>query len=186
MKINIDIKTDIQCFVYFLFSGALIDSNSKNRTEYLEHLLKDPTLLYNCFEVFAYSMQNENSLPPNGAVCEYIEQIMAGNEPELNQIIYHNKQLLNYWNDFLDLAHKFCFNELQESGIKIDLKSLKGTGTDAVPIFAVWTNIIEVDSEYRITNAEYAINRLLQRFNLDRHGKYIPKFEDWEIEQEIY
>ena len=186
MKLNIDIKTDIQCFVYFLFSGAIFDSYSKYRTDYLDYLIDKPDLLYNCFEVFAYSMQDQKSSPPNAAVSEYIEQIICGNEPQIEEILLGNGQHPNFWNGFLELAYKFCFDEMQDSGIIIDIKSLKGVGTDAVPIFAVWTNIIEVDCDDKIINTEYVFSRLWQRFSINRHGKYIPKFEDWEIEQQIY
>ena len=186
MKLDLDTKTEIQCFVYFLFNGSLFSSNSPYQTNYLDYLLSKPGLLYNCFEVFVYYAQKHNARSANVAVCEYIEQVTAGEEPQIDELVRDNQQDITFWNDFLELAHQFCFDEMQESGIKFDIQSLNGVGSDAVPIFAVWTNLIELDSEKRITNKQYAHDRLLQRFGNDRHGKYIPRFENWEIEQEIY
>ncbi len=186
MKLENDIKTDIQCFVYFLFSGALFDSSKKIGLNYLDTLLSKPQELYNCFEVFTYSMQKADGLPANGAVSDYIESILEHKSQDLSKIEKFNKSQNNYWIDFLELAHKFCFDELSIKGYKVDLKSLHGCGTDAVPIFAVWTNIIELDDKDQITNKQYVLNRLIERFSPEIQNDYFPKFEEWEIEQEIY
>lgn len=187
MKLNTDIKREIQCFVYFLFSGALSDSSKNSSRNYLDKILDNPQMLYDCFEVFAYANQKEDSLPPNGEVTEYLEYISENqNHPQINKIKSYNESKCNYWTDFLGLAKKFCFNKFDEEGIQISIKDLYQCGTDAVPIFAIWTNLVELNEQNEVINKAHVMNRLSQRFNHKKQFEYFPKFEEWELEQEIY
>jgi hypothetical protein len=186
MKLNDDIKTDIQSFVYFLFKGSLSAKLIQRSGNYLDVLLTSPKLILNCFEVYTHSRQLKDDTSAIADVTNYIERVLDGFEPHLHEILKDNQRLANYWCDFLNLANKFCFNKLQKDGIIIDLKSLNGCGSDAVPIFAVWTNIIELDSDQKITNSDFVFHRLVQRFSVNRHGMFIPKFESWEIHQMLY
>ncbi len=188
MKLTTDEKLKVQCFVYFLFKGTVDPRLIKADYNYLDKLLAHPQLLYNCFEIFAFAVQ-DNKEKAEQMASEYIIDIHkdGGRHSEILETAKKfNSQQTNYWKDFLTLARWFCFNSFPRPLSNFHLDDLDGNGSDAVPVFAVWTNSLEVDNLRRSTNSEHALHRANQRLKLWDNENPLIKFEEWELEQEIY
>lgn len=188
MKLTTDEKIKIQCFVYFLFKGTVDPRLIKADYNYLDKLLAHPKFLYNCFEIFAFAAQ-DNKEKAEQIVGDYILDIHKDSDRPseiLDAAVKFNSQQTNYWRDFLTLAKWFCFNSFPRPLSNSYLSDLDGNGSDAVPAFAVWTNSLEVDNLKRSTNSEQALNRANQRLKLWDNETPSTKFEEWELEQEIY
>lgn len=195
MKLNKDIKLDIQCFVYYFFKGTMgFNELLGADVDYLDRVLNNPPLLYNCFEIYAATAQLANvdytkELTPESWVVEYLVNLHREEDPETAYIKAkaHYSALVNtaFWTEFLKLAYCFCKNSFPVSLQKSYLPHLNGSGTDAVLAFAVWTNVLEVDENQRPLNAAYALQRANERILCWEQPPNKP-FEDWELEQEIY
>jgi hypothetical protein len=157
--------------------------------DYLDKLLENKDLLYNCFEVFAYASQKVNNIRPAHIVADYIltlhGQVNNNSLETINKARLFNKESVSYWTDFLLLAKWFCYNSFPDPLKEDYIKGLNGCGTDAVPIFALWTNVVEVDEHFRVTNSDKALKRANERIKW-RDNAPTVKFEEWELEQEIY
>ena len=191
MKLPEDIKLDIQCFVYFLFKGTLEPRLIQLDYNYLDKLLDNPTLAYNCFEVFAFYAQQTEGEKPEKYVADYILEIHETSNTEsttidLSEVKAFNAKTKSYWNDFLKLSKRFCHNNFPISVKAFNFKELNGVGTDAVPYFAVWTNVIEIDTAEVVTNSEHAFKRANERLKLWDGAEGIEAFSETELEQEIY
>lgn len=191
MKIADDIKSNIQTFVYFLFKGTFDQRLIQSEFDYLDILLNDSDLLYNCFEIFAFCSQQPDIEDPQEYVADYILAIhkmenSKNKTIDLNEVKNFNSKTKTLWNDFLKLSKSFCHNDFPISVTTFDLKELKGCGTDSVPYFAVWTNVVEVDTKGLVTNSEYALKRANQRLKLWDKTEPLGSFDESELEQEIY
>lgn len=189
MKIPEETKLDIQCFVYFLFKGTMDPRLIASKFDYLDKLLDNKNLLFNCFEVFAYASQKVKDLRPDQVVADYILALhghVNNNALEIiNTARQFNKESISYWTDFLLLARWFCYNSFPDP-LKDDyVKELNGCGSCAVPIFALWTNVVEIDEHFRVTNSEKALKRANERIKCWDNPPSV-EFEEWELEQEIY
>ncbi len=182
MKLPGEIKSEIQCYVYFLFKGTLDPRLISGKTNYLDKLLDRPNNLYSCFEIFAYAART-NSPNSHRVVADYI---IGLHERAAEAIEYNQKQSPSYWNDFLVLAKWFCRNSFPIPLNENYLKDLEGSGSTAVPTFAVWTNVVEVDESFKPVNSEFALKRANERIKQWDNVQPAIKFEDWELEQEIY
>jgi hypothetical protein len=194
MKLDNDIKCSIQYFVYFLFKGTMDSRLIFAEYHYVEKLISNPKLLSNCFLVFADAMNNPNpnffnenmeqdhlkiGFSAENIVANYILSLEDRNQTyELPKI----NELSSFWQEFLRVADEFFLNPYDNEF----LQGLNGCGTDAVPYFAVWTNVIELDEKINVTNASYSLQRAQDRLSL-MHG-ILPKkpFEAWELDQEIW
>lgn len=188
MKISADIKLEIQTFVYFLFKGTYNPKLIHAKYDYLDKLLSDKDLIYNCFEIFSYYAQNSEIKDLNGAVTEYIIELHdeATKVIDLKRVKEHNSKTKTYWKDFLTLSKWFCYNEFPVKINAFNLKDLNGCGTDAVPVFSIWTNVVEIDTSGLVINSEYALQRANDRLKLWDNVKPLKPFSEWELEQEIY
>jgi hypothetical protein len=193
MKLTIDQKQKIQWFVYFLFKGTLDSRLIFANYDYKDKLLNDPALVYNCFEIFAFAAQarsDENLTDPDTLVADYILDIHTGDDAPgsssiIERSVAYNRGQKSFWNDFLNLARCFCFSSFPDPLQENSLLQYYGNGTDAVPPFAVWSNVIEVDEQLKPLNSEYALKRANMRMNL-WDDALLKEFEEWELEQEIY
>lgn len=190
MKLTQDLKIDIQTFVYFLFKGTF-DARLivKAEYDYLELLLNDPKLLYNCFVVFAYSNQIETQDLKN-LVVDYIIALHKNQKVAQDIIIeatLYCDSKDNFWNEFLKLSRCFCFNIFPEKVGCNYLGGLSGCGADALPPFALWTNVIEVNKNLISLNAEHAFQRANDKMKAlwDNVSPRVP-FLPHELEQELY
>jgi hypothetical protein len=189
MKLPEAIKLEIQCFVYFLFKGTMDPRLIASDFDYLDKLLDKNDLLYDCFEVFVYATQKRQDVRPNKLVADYILALHGKmDEATLNivtQARESNKESITYWTDFLQLAKWFCYNSFPDP-LKVDyIKGLNGCGTDAVQAFALWTNVVELDGDFKVVNSDKALKRANERIKSWDNAPSI-KFEEWELEQEIY
>jgi hypothetical protein len=189
MKLPEQAKLHIQCFVYYLFKGTLDPRLIAANFNYLDKLLDNKDLLFNCFEVFTYGSQKPNVVRPDHVVADYILALHGQMDLDTlaitNVAKQFNKKTFNYWTDFLVLAKWFCNNSFPDP-LKDDyVKGLNGCGTDAVPTFALWTNVIEIDERGRVLNSDKALKRANERIKCWDNPPSV-KFEEWELEQEIY
>lgn len=156
---------------------------------YLEKILDNKDLLYNCFEVFAYASQEVNDVRPDKFVADYILALHGQGDKDPLDIVTvatrFNKESINYWGDFLLLAKWFCYNSFPVPLKEDYIKGLDGCGTDAVPVFAVWTNVVEIDDNFKVENSDKALKRANERIKSWDNPPSV-KFEDWELKQEIY
>ncbi|MEN9301768.1 MAG: hypothetical protein RL264_197 [Bacteroidota bacterium] len=180
MKLSIEKKREIQFFVYYLFNGGL--TPKLKEFNYLHWLLSNPKALYNCFVVFATACENNNP-NPNSEVENFIINL---DKTSFNTTVVDNLDISDFWRDFLELARCFCFNDFPIPILDEYIQGLEGCGTDAVPIFAVWTNVLEIDEKSKPTNSKYALIRANERIKLWDEIGTSTKFEDHELEQEIY
>lgn len=192
MKLAGEVKAEIQEFVYFFFKGTMaFDQLLAKDIDYLELVLADRQILYNCFEIFAAvprdCLEATDCLVAERVVANYLVDLHRGNAAMAfakaqTSFAATNNDL--FWNEFLKLAKCFCYNSfpvpLKENYI------LWMTGVDAVPAFAVWTNVLEVDKKQCPLNAEYALQRANERLLLWDGLPANPRFAEWEVEQEIY
>jgi len=182
MKIDSDLKLDIQCFSYFLFKGSLTPELIINENNYVKRILSDSKLLFECFKVFAISKQRDMKINANEIVADFILKTKKESFKSSESDFIFN----NFWNEFLTLSQRFCFNQFPKKISDFNIKHFDGLGTDAVPYFAVWTNVIEIDEKYNVLNSDYALNRANERL-LAWNGDFnVNEFEEWEIEQDIY
>ena len=182
MKIDLDLKLDIQCFSYFLFKGSLTPKLIINENNYVNRILSDSKLLFECFRIFAISKQRDLKIDANEIVANFILRTKKEpfKSPE-SDFIFNN-----FWKDFLNLSQRFCFNQFPKTITDFNIKYFDGLGTDAVPYFAVWTNVVEIDKNFNVLNSDYALNRANERL-LTWNGNFsLSEFEEWEIEQDIY
>jgi hypothetical protein len=191
MKLPDDIKLKIQCFVYFLFKGTLDPRLITAEFNYLEKLLSNPDTLYNCFEIFVYASRNNSLDNPDQIVTNYILSVHKKGDKAFSVLAdqakeFNSKQSISYWTDFLVLAKWFCYNSFPKPLIENYLKGLDGCGTDAVPAFAIWTNLIEIDEHSKPINSDQALTRANERIKTWDNVQPSVKFEEWELEQEIY
>ncbi len=203
MKLTSFQKQELQCFVYFLFKGTLDPRLIIDDFDYMDKLLANPKLLYNCFEVLVYAIQTEeltNNFGLNNQPVKWscgsdklvADYILAIHNPEqehfaktlIEKAIAFNSQQQNLFTDFLTLAKQYCFNSFPNPIIS-DYLDTGGVG--AVQGFAHWTNVIEIDENLKPLNSEYALKRANQRVKLYNDlEKPAVKFESWELKQEIY
>jgi hypothetical protein len=189
MKLPETIRQEIHYFAYFLFrscGSSRIYSASYN---YYEKLRTDPGLLYSCYEVFAFAVQNIDEHPSN-LVEEYICALHGDSDQSAAEIIDRvrefNKKQSNFWVDFLTLAWQFCYNAFADPVNESYLDKLENNGTDAIPVFAVWSNVVDIDEHLNVTNSHWALTRANARIKQwDGVHPQVP-FKDWEIEQELY
>ncbi|MEP7265389.1 MAG: hypothetical protein ABI772_12870 [Bacteroidota bacterium] len=210
MKLAREQKQDIQCFIYFLFKGTFDERLIFAEYDYLDVLLKNPELLYNCFEIFAHDYQTNGKFRnpeirkkifyieekqyekvyENPLVVDYIIALHENNNTAAKEIVYKaqnfNSRQNNLWKDFLILARWFCFNSFPNPVNENYVPGLYGVGTVAVPAFAVWTNVLEIDENLIILNSKEALQRANERIKLWDNEKPKSEFEYWELEQEIY
>jgi hypothetical protein len=182
MKLNTDLKQDIQCFVYFLFRGHLDPRLINVEFDYLDLLLNNPKLLYNCFEIFAFDYQTKGKhrnpeirkeifiiegeklekTYENRLEVDYIIALNSEKELEAEKIrkkaFGFNSIQNNFWNDFLKLSWQFCFEFVSKID-SFNLVDLYNCGTDAVPAFAAWTNVVEINEISKVLNSEFALKR---------------------------
>jgi hypothetical protein len=189
MKLPKAIKVDIQSFVYFLFKGTMDPRFIAADFDYLDKLLDNKHLLYDCFEVFSYASQNVNDVNPVQIVSDYILAAHGQADKEVLEIVnvarQFNKKSINYWTDFLLLAKWFCYNSFPDPLNEDYVRGLNGCGSDAVPVFALWTNAVEIDEHARVMNSDKALKRANERIKWWDNLTSI-KFEEWELEQQIY
>jgi hypothetical protein len=192
MKISEEIKLEIQCFVYFFFKGTMAFNQLLGADiDYLELVLADRELLYNCFKIFATAQRDGTSSADYSAtehlVADYLVDLHKGDAKAAYVKAQANLPAsvdLPFWKEFLTLANCFCNNSFPiplESDYIVWL-----TGVDAVPVFAVWTNVLKVDKNQCPLNAEYALKRANERLLLWDGKPENPPFAGWELEQEIY
>jgi len=150
MKLSDDVKAELQSFVYFFFKGTMAFGKLLGAdVDYLGIALANRQALYHCFEIFAAAPRNgleaDNFSNAEGLVAEYLVALHKGD------IAAHEEARPNFsvgsdipfWQEFLNLAHCFCYNSFP-----IPLKEdymLWLTGVDAVPVFAVWSNVLGID-----------------------------------------
>jgi hypothetical protein len=182
MKITENLKTEIQSFIYFLFKGTLTNELIIYKKDYLVYILNDSEFLFNCFQIFANEKNESLEKNPNEKISNYIINKI---ENKLDKNI-ESKILNEFWTDFLKLSIRFCYNEFPKEIKKFSIVDLYGNGTDSVPYFAVWTNVIEIDENYKVLNSEFALNRANERLLMWENKKNIIEFESWEIEQVLY
>lgn len=193
MKVSENVKAEIQSFVYFFFKGTMSFNQLLGADiDYLGLVLADRQRLYNCFEIFAAAprdgIESANYSIAEHLVADYLVDLHKTADAETAYIKARAKFTASidivFWREFLKLAHCFCTNSfpwpLQEDYM------LWLTGVDAVPVFAVWTNVLEVDKNQCPLNAEYALKRANDRLLLWDGKSEDPPFADWELEQEIY
>lgn len=159
--------------------------------DYLDKLLDSPDLTYDCFEIFAFYSQQSGIKCPEEYVADYIlEQCDIDKyeikKVDLSEVNDFNLKSQSYWKDFLKLSKRFCHNNFPVSVKAFDFRGLKGCGTDAVPYFAVWTNVVSIDSKGTVTNSEYALKRANERLKLWDETEGIELFDETELEQEIH
>jgi hypothetical protein len=191
VKLPEDVKLSIQWFVYYLFKGTLDARLIEANFDYVPALLTNRQELFNCFEVFVHGMQTQQAAQANHMAASYILALHEPHNPASvvvvdQAIAFNRKQSNHFWISFLDLAHRFCNNTLPQPLREDYILTLDGNGTDAVPAFAVWTNVIEVNDAFEPLNAYWALQRASERLKLWEHVQPAVKFENWELEQEIY
>ncbi|MFP9112957.1 hypothetical protein ACLI1A_03390 [Flavobacterium sp. RHBU_3] len=191
MKLSDDIKTEIRCFVYFLFSGTVDSRLIKANFDYLELILKTPQLVFNCFKVFtsaSYSgMPNTKTAVGDYIVALHYYPMEA--DDILNEA--EGKLLTNkhdFWFSFLEFSEKFCFNNFSVPLANFDLYvDFYNVGSDALMPFIIWTNVVEIDENNQLLNKGYATRRaneiLLSVF--DGVKPDIP-FSEEELDAEFY
>lgn len=184
MKIPENLKIDIQCFSYFLFKGTYSSELIHLKEDYVSYLLNNDDLLYNCFKIFANQKNRNHTINPEKEISNYIIVSIKNKNFEKVEL----NKLNNFWLNFLKLSQNFCFNEFPQKVPNFNLKDFNGVGSDVIPYFAVWTNVVEIDEDFNVINKEFALKRANERLLiLDNSLKLIiPKFERWEIEQELY
>jgi hypothetical protein len=156
---------------------------------YLDKLFNNKDLLYDCFEVFAYASQKVNDVRPDKLVADYVLALHGLEGKDTLSIAdvakRFNQESINYWTDFLLLAKWFCYNSFPDPLKEDYIKRLDGCGTDAVPAFALWTNVVEVDEHFKVINSDKALKRANERIKWWDSPPSV-KFDEWELEQEIY
>jgi hypothetical protein len=191
MKLSEGTKLDIQCFVYFLFKGTLDPRLIGVEFDYFQALQANRQALVNCFEIFAYATQGNRATPVSEIVANYILALHSqGDSADLalahQAIDFNTRHPHTFWSAFLDLARRFCHNTFPRPLRADYVDTLAHNGTDAVPAFAVWTNVIEINDALAPLNAPWALQRANERLKLWENEQPAVKFEDWELEQEIY
>ena len=187
MKLTISQKQDFQCFVYFLFSRHFDPKLIGTEYQYLDKILANRDLLYNCFELFAFAEQK--NILSKRYVTDYLLSLNVNTQNEhfdklLQEAKTFNHSQMNIWNDFLILSKWYCYNTFPDA-VKVDYL-LEINGTDAVPTFALWTNVVEVDENLSVLNSNEALKRANERIKCWDGEEYYKKFSEWELDQEIY
>ena len=210
MKLSADIKQTIQCFVYFLFNGHYDHSLIILEYDYRDKLIKDRQLLLNCFILFVYDKltfgnflyrnvgekkfeidSNEFEKKYYRINCvDYIHAIHNDNLDYYSEIINEANIFIansnSFWCDFIELARCYCFEDFPQPIVESYLSYEQINGTDSVPPFAIWTNILEVDYQMKSLNGEFALRKANQRMNLPQDARPIDYFSESELDQEIY
>lgn len=191
-KLSEDVKAEIQSFVYFFFKGTMAFNQLLGAdVDYLERVVSNRQWLYNCFEIFAAAPHNGIESANYGIatrlVADYLVDLHNGDAeyayPKAQARFTTSTGIL-FWQEFLKLANCFCHNSFPIP-LKEDYMDWL-TGTDAVPVFAVWTNVLEVDEKQCPLNAANALKRANERLLLWDGKPANPPFAEWELEQEIY
>lgn len=177
------IKVDIQSFVYFLFKGTLdkrLIDLCDEKIYYVNFLVNNPKVLYNAFIIFS-SNYEKNYERANKLVADYVLAAMNGN----TEIPVSIDTLSPFWQAFMQFVHCFCFNTFPNPMTTNYLADMNGVGTDAVPAFAVWSNVVEIENE-KVINNDYAIRRANERIKMWEGIEPKVSFQEWELDQEIW
>jgi hypothetical protein len=193
MKLTDDAKCELQAFVYFFFKGTMAFGKLLGADiDYLQIALANRQVLYHCFEIFAAAPRNgleaDNFSDAEGLVADYLVALHRGDADAYGEARPASpvSTAIPFWQEFLRVAHCFCYNSFPLPLKEDYVLWLDGSGTDAVPIFAVWSNVLEVDKNQCPLNADYALKRANDRLLLWDGVKESPPFAEWELEQEIY
>ena len=181
MRLEESIKEDLQFFVYSLFHGSLSNNLYLSDKGYLKKLLMNKQALFGCFKAFAFDYQKNGFDKNYSKVVEWIESFIKSKPFQPNENVKLNSVLAG----FLQASECFCFNSFPRKMKNEYIVELEGVGGDAVQVFSVWTNVIEL-KEGEVTNLNYAINRMNDRIKLWEGEKPAKEFLDWEIDQMVW
>ncbi|OGX83527.1 hypothetical protein BEN47_17485 [Hymenobacter lapidarius] len=190
MRLPDDDPLDIQCFVYYLFRGSL--HSKLIGVDYVFRLVREPQLLENAFRLFTEALrQHAPGGRADNRATEYLVAYFVTQDLEQAQTLLATApvdQPDDVYAHFFQLACHFIHNTfadpIQSPHYLFDLD---GCGTDAVPAFAVWTNVVNALAPDDATAYARALRRANDRARVQLDG-YRPQepFSEWEWEQEIY
>lgn len=190
MRLAEDDLLDIQCFIYFLFNGTIHPKLVEQ--DYVFRLVRDLPLLENVFRLFTEALRQH---PVGGRADKRAEEYLVAHyvdkDSEKVQALLTTvpvEQPSDVYAHFFQLAQQFIYNTFADPIQDSDyLLGLDGVGTDAVPAFAVWTNVVNASFPDEATTYAKALQRANDRARAQLDGD-LPEepFQDWEIEQEIY
>lgn len=190
MRLPQDDLLDIQCFVYFLFKGTL--HSQLIGVDYVFRLVREPLLLENVFRLFTEALrQHALGERADNRAEEYLVAYFVNQDLEQAQTLLatvSNKQPDDVYTHFFQLACHFIYNTFAGPIQLPDyLLGLDGVGTDAVPAFAVWTNVVNAPAPDDATAHARALQRANDRARAQLDGN-LPQepFTEWELEQEVY
>lgn len=190
MRLPDDDPLDIQCFVYYIFNGTLHPKLIGE--DYVFRLVREPHLLENAFRLFSEALrQHAPGERADHRAAEYlVAHFVTGD-------LAHAQALLatapmdqpdDVYAHFFQLAHRFIHNTFADP-IQLPhyLSGLDGVGTDAVPAFAVWTNVVNAPAPDDASAYARALQRANARARVQFDGVFPQEsFSEWEWEQEIY
>ncbi|GAB3851387.1 hypothetical protein GCM10028822_18000 [Hymenobacter terrigena] len=190
MRLPEDDLLDIQCFVYFLFKGTL--HPKLIGADYVSHLVREPHLLENVFLLFTEALrQHGPGQRADDRAAEYLVEYFVNRDMEQAQVLLATapvEQPDDVYAHFFQLAHHFIHNTFADPIQSPNyLLGLDGVGTDAVPAFAVWTNVVNAPAPDEATAYARALRRANDRARAQLDGDMPQEpFTEWELEQEIY
>ena len=187
MNLPAGLPLDIQGFVYFLFKGTLTPALYTSENDYLPPLLRNPGELERVFALFAHDLRTSQrataadyllaryAQPDEEPAAALLAQLPADPPPDV-------------YTHLLELARCFAHNTFPDP-IRHPryLLDLEGCGTDAVRVFALWTNVV---MQMAATSAEPDYAAALRRANerardyFDGQPPTVP-FTDKDLDQEI-
>ena len=189
MTLPADLPLDIQCFAYFLFKGTLTPDLYTAENYYLPPLLKEPAELERVFALFAHDLRTGGSA---GLAADYLRARYARPDEAraaalLAQLPTHPPP--DVYARFLELARCFVHNTFPDPIHNSRyLTDLEGCGTDAVRVFALWTNVVmQMAAASAAPDYAAALRRANERARdyFDGQLPAVP-FTDEELDQEIW
>jgi hypothetical protein len=188
MTLSVRHKSNIRHFVYYLVNGTLdfVLIRETFGGTYYEKLKSRPDLFYKTACVFInQEIKLDQEWLDTKKLGKFICQLYKNN---INTVDFEdwetnfNTQKSDYSSDFKNFTNWFIKSNTLPG---VTYNDYIGDGASFVEqCFAIWSNVIELEQS-RVTNNDYAIERVEQYIRSYYIPGYIDNLEEWECELHI-
>jgi hypothetical protein len=184
--LDIENKSDIRFFIYYLVNGTLDFDllNNELKTNYIEYIEAHPELFFHTCCVFINHQKRTPSNEPMSRRCaEYIcKTIEPDNFSQFDNFepweINFDFNSNDFYDCFKDFSYRIAFEKIEKlESNKPYYKDLFSWGASYLEkAYSIWANNLEIENLV-VLNQEYAIDRAVLFF-LNRE----EELEEWERE----